>query len=61
MHAPPVTQMAKWHPNHWITESGYALNALEIVLGHRGNTPDAVLKTNAAREATNIIREVMAK
>lgn len=61
MHVPPVTRMAKWHPNHWITESGYALNALEIVLGHKGNTAEAGRKADAARDTTTLIREVMAK
>ena len=61
MHVPPVTKMAEWRPKHWITESGYALNAMEIVLRHKGNTSEASRKTTAARETTTIIREVMAK
>lgn len=61
MHVPPVTRMAKWRPNHWITESGYALNELDVSLGNQRNIAHAVRMMNAAKTATDIIREVMAK
>lgn len=30
---PPVTDLAPWRPGHWITQTGYALNEKDLIVG----------------------------
>jgi len=35
---PPVTDLAPWRPGHWITQTGYALNEQDLIVGTK-NAP----------------------
>ena len=30
---PPVSDLAPWRPGHWITQTGYALNEIDVCAG----------------------------
>jgi hypothetical protein len=37
MLVPPVSDLTPWMPDHWITESGYALNSDDVAVGNRND------------------------
>lgn len=61
MITPPATELSAWRPNHWITETGYALNEMDVTAGCQRNLPRAVRMLKAAKTVTDVLREVMAK
>lgn len=58
---PPVSDLTPWLPGHWITQTGYALNERDLMVGLRDNPIDRMDKQAAVFEADLIIAEVMRK
>lgn len=58
---PPATELSAWCPNHWITESGYALTEDDVKLGCQRDLPRAVRMMKDAKTVTDVMQEVMAK
>lgn len=58
---PPVSDLTPWLPGHWITQTGYALNERDLMVGLRDNPIDRMDKQAAVFEVDLIIVEVMRK
>lgn len=61
MFTPPVSDLVPWRPGHWITDSGYALNEKDLIVGLRNNPVDRMDKQAAVFEVDLILDKVMAK
>ena len=64
MITPPATGLSAWRPNHWITETGYALNEKDLKLGSQRDPEcrsHASHMLKAAKTTTDVLQEVMAK
>lgn len=58
---PPVTDLAPWRPGHWITQTGYALNEKDLIVGTKG-IPERRMDMQASVFETDlIIAKVMSK
>lgn len=58
---PPVSDLTPWLPGHWITQTGYALNERDLMVGLRDNPIDRMDKQAAVYEVDLIIAKVMRK
>lgn len=61
MFQPPVSDLSPWLPNHWITQTGYALNERDLIVGLRDNPIDRMDKQSAVFEVDLIMEKVMCK
>ena len=58
---PPVSDLAPWRPGHWITQTGYALNEKDLIVGLRNNPVDRMDKQAAVFEVDLILDKAMGK
>lgn len=58
---PPVSDLTPWLPGHWITQTGYALNERDLIVGLRDNPIDRMDKQSAVFEVDLILEKVMRK
>lgn len=58
---PPVSDLTPWLPGHWITQTGYALNERDLMVGLRDNPIDRMDKQAAVYEVDLIIAKVIRK
>jgi len=58
---PPVSDLTPWLPGHWITQTGYALNERDLMVGLRDNPIDRMDKQAAVYEVDLIMEKVMRK
>jgi len=58
---PPVSDLAPWCPGHWITQTGYALNEKDLIVGLRNNPADRMDKQSSVFEVDLIIERVMSE
>jgi hypothetical protein len=57
---PPVSDLTPWLPGHWITQTGYALNERDVMVGTKDNQRAAVM-LQAVTDTDAVIRKVMRK
>ena len=58
---PPVSDLAPWRPGHWITQTGYALNETDLIVGTK-NCPERRMDMQASVfEVGRIMEKVIAK
>ena len=58
---PPVTDLAPWRPGHWITQTGYALNEDDVVVGVKKDKKRQIDMIVSVREVDSIIQKGFAK
>lgn len=57
---PPVSDLAPWRPGHWITQTGYALNGADVMVGTKDDQRAASMLL--AVQATDLaMKKVMRK
>jgi len=58
---PPVSDLAPWRPGHWITQTGYALNEKDLIVGTK-RVPERRMDMQASVfEVDLIIERVMSE
>lgn len=59
MLTPPVSDLTPWLPDHWITQTGYALTEEDITAGTKGKPAHCKDMLQAVVTAQEIIERVM--
>lgn len=54
---PPVSDLAPWRPGHWITQTGYALNEDDVVVGAKKDKKRQIDMIVSVREVDSIIQK----
>lgn len=57
---PPVTDLAPWRPGHWITQTGYALNEIDLSNGVKDDKRCVDMQT-AVSIVDIVMKRVMSK
>lgn len=57
---PPVSDLAPWRPGHWITQTGYALDAQDVVAGTKDLPLKRVQMLLASATTEKILARIMA-
>jgi hypothetical protein len=58
---PPVTDLAPWRPGHWITQTGYALNEDDVVVGVKKDKKRQIDMIVSVRKVDSMIRKGFGK
>jgi hypothetical protein len=58
---PPVSDLAPWRPGHWITQTGYALNEDDVVIGVKKDKKRQIDMIVSVREVDSIIQKGFGK
>lgn len=58
---PPVTDLAPWAPGHWITQTGYALNENDVVVGVKKDKKRQIDMIVSVREVDSMIQKGFGK
>lgn len=54
---PPVSDLAPWRPGHWITQTGYALNEDDVVVGVKKDKKRQIDMIVSVREVDSMIQK----
>ncbi len=57
---PPVSDLAPWRPGHWITQTGYALNEIDLSNGVKDDRRFCHM-LDSVNATKRILEKVMAK
>ena len=57
---PPVSDLAPWRPGHWITQTGYALNEIDLSNGVKDDRRFCSM-LDAVNSTDRVLKKVMAK
>lgn len=57
---PPVSDLAPWRHGHWITQTGYALNELDVEVGVKDDRRCVDMQTSVS-VVDSIMEKVMRK
>jgi len=58
---PPVSDLTPWLPGHWITQTGYALNETDLIVGTKNNPKGRMDMQACMSEVDRIMEKVMRK
>ena len=58
---PPVSDLAPWRPGHWITQTGYALNDQDVLIGVKEMPKKRIDMQLSVIETDRILEKVMRK
>ena len=58
---PPVSDLTPWLPGHWITQTGYALNEDDVVVGVKKDKKRQIDMIVSVREVDSIIQKGFGK
>ena len=58
---PPVSDLAPWRSGHWITQTGYALNEDDVVVGVKKDKKRQIDMIVSVREVDSIIQKGFGK
>lgn len=58
---PPVSDLAPWRPGHWITQTGYALNEDDVVVGVKKDKKRQIDMIVPVREVDSLIQKGFGK
>ena len=57
---PPVSDLTPWLPGHWITQTGYALNETDLIVGVKDDRRCVDMQTTVS-VVDSIMEKVMGK
>ena len=58
---PPVSDLAPWRPGRWITQTGYALNEDDVVVGVKKDKKRQIDMIVSVREVDSMIQKGFGK